>query len=54
MPLEITPHKKLLENQVKLEQISEPPTPEPTNLIMSRKVLRKVQRKASSSVCSVQ
>ncbi|XP_047533678.1 ras-related protein Rab-28-like [Vanessa atalanta] len=54
-PLEGAPYKKNQDNQV-TDQISTPPLmQDPANsLIMSRKMLRKVQRKASSSVCRIQ
>ncbi|XP_039753039.1 ras-related protein Rab-28-like [Pararge aegeria] len=54
MPIEIVAHRKSTDTQIS-EQLNIQPVEDTNNtLIMNRKMLRKIQRKASSSVCCVQ
>ncbi|XP_050351072.1 ras-related protein Rab-28-like [Nymphalis io] len=55
IPLEVAPYKKNQDHQDSAQMSKPPQMQDPANsLIMSRKMLRKVQRKASSSVCRIQ
>ncbi|XP_023938556.1 ras-related protein Rab-28 [Bicyclus anynana] len=56
MPVELVAHRKSTDTQIS-EQINGHPLLSPNDnntLIMNRKMLRKIQRKDSSSICSIQ